>query len=270
MRFLLLLFSCFSLQPLMAQFASDRYVPETLYARLGVREVLQVTKPGREKDRYWYNAQGKETASESESGIHIRRTFDSLGRLETELTRYYYEKELMQTEAATFTCDAASGKRASQRVVDEKGALQYRYTYSCDSSGNLLREAYFRPDTLVQEYRYSYHSNGKVKSVQVLDAMGVQEETWTYTHDAQGNMRTFTMTPAITSSRSPNHQEFDYNAAGLCIEHRVLDPLGKLMQRYRMRYDAQGLLLEEAGYFPNESKDQQKRLVRYKYVMAGD
>jgi hypothetical protein len=270
MRLLLLLFSFIALQPLMAQFASDRYVPETLYARLGVREVLQVTTPGGEKDRYWYNAQGKETASESESGIHIRRNFDSLGRLELELTRYYYEKELVQTEAAMFTYDAASGKRASQRVLDEQGALQYRYTYTYDSSGNLLREAYFRPDTLVQEYLYTYHSNGKVKSVQVLDALGVQEETWTYTHDAQGNMRTFTVTPAISSSRSPNHQEYDYNASGLCIENRVLDPMGKLMQRYRMRYNADGLLLEEEGFFPTESKNQQKRLVRYKYVMAAD
>lgn len=269
MRLMRLLSLLLALPSAQAQFASDRYVPEAIYARLGVTEVLQEEHPGGEKIRYWYNAQGKEMASESSSGIHIRRSYDSLGRLELVFTRFYYEKELVQVEAALYEYHAGDTLPYSQEVMDDKGILQYRYAYAYDSAGRLQREEYFRPDTLVQSYLHTYNGLGKVQEVQVRDALGALEETWAYTYDAQGNMHSFRNTPSPVSSRAPNYQEFDYNASGLRIQQRVIDPMGKLQQRYRMRYDADGLLLQEDGYFPNEVKGEQERVIRYKYVRAG-
>ena len=66
-----------------AQFASDRYLPEAVFARLGVKEMWAITTPAQDTLHSVFNARGQEIASASTDGIYVRRTYDARFRVDS-------------------------------------------------------------------------------------------------------------------------------------------------------------------------------------------
>jgi hypothetical protein len=250
-----------------AQFASDRYLPEAVFARLGVKEMWAITTPAQDTLHSVFNARGQEIASASTDGMYVRRTYDARFRPDSVITRYVYDGQLVQMETAVYSYADTAKAPSGQVVYDADGNIAYSYAYKYDARGYLIEERYFMEKKLRARYKYSNDSNGRLMETRVFNDKNQLDEILRYERDAAGNMIAFRATPAPGVEGRSNHQVYVRNAAGLVTEHRVLNPQGQTTQRYRMEYDVDGLLLREEAWFPDELPGEQQRLTVYVYRM---
>ena len=248
-----------------AQFASDRYLPEAVFARLGVKEMWAITTPAHDTLRSFFNARGQETASASTDGMHVRRTYDARFRPDSVITRYVYDGQLAQMETAVYSYADTAKAPTAQVVYDAEGNIAYSYAYTYDARGYLVEERYFMEKKLRARYKYSNDSAGRLMETRVFNDKNQLDEILRCERDAAGNMIVFQATPAPGVEGRSNHQVYVRNAAGLVTEHQVLNLQGQITQRYRMEYDVDGLLLREEAWFPDELPGEQQRLTVYVY-----
>ena len=253
-----------------AQFASDRYLPEALFARLGVKEMWAITTPAQDTLLSIFNARGQEIASASTDGIYVRRTYDARFRPDSVITRYVYDGQLAQMETAVYSYADTAKAPTAQVVYDAEGNIAYSYAYKYDARGYLIEERYFMEKKLRARYKYSNDSNGRLMETRVFNDKNQLDEILRYERDAAGNMIAFRATPAPGVEGRSNHQVFVRNAAGLVTEHLVLDPQGNVTQRYRMDYDTEGLLLREEAWFSDEPAAAQRRWTVYTYRLRAE
>jgi len=248
-----------------AQFANDRYLPEAIFARLGVKEMLAITTPAQDTLHSSFNARGQEIASASTDGIDVRRTYDARFRPDSVITRYVYDGQLAQVETAVYSYRDTAKVPAGQVVYDASGNIAYSYVYTYDARGYLVEERYFMEKKLRARYKYSNDSAGRLIETRVFNDKHQLDEILRYERDASGNMTAFRATPAPGVEGRSNHQVYVRNAAGLVTEHQVLNPQGQITQRYRMEYDSDGLLQREEAWFPDELPGEQQRITVYTY-----
>ena len=253
------------LPPAHAQFASDRYLPEAVFARLGVKEMWAITTPAQDTLHSVFNARGQEISSASTDGMHVRRTYDARFRPDSVITRYVYDGQLAQMETAVYSYADTAKAPIAQLVYDADGNIAYSYAYKYDARGYLIEERYFLEKKLRARYQYSNDSNGRLMETRVFNDKNQLDEILRCERDAAGNMIVFRATPAPGVEGRSNHQVYVRNAAGLVTEHQVLNPQGQITQRYRMEYDVDGLLLREEAWFPDELPGEQQRLTVYVY-----